>query len=245
MVTLDEPNRVFLEELTFLSGFDGGLNERGEIDPGRGIAVNAAGHIGELAERVGFEFGKDDGAAVVFDETVGTVGNHRAGGGADAKRQDADVFLFQFLGGGFPRLVGGFTVREDDEKTIGRAALLEGGERGRDEGAVIGAAFGQIVGAEIGEKFTENLIVGAERRLQKRRAREYDETDALASETFEQRLDEELGALEARRFDVGREHRAREIDGEEDFPGLIEDRLVDAAVLRAGEGGDGERETEK
>jgi len=69
--------------------------------PRGSVAVGAAGHVGELAEGVGLKFGKDDGAAVVFDEAVLAVGDHSAGGGADAEREDADVLLLSSAAAAF------------------------------------------------------------------------------------------------------------------------------------------------
>ena len=72
-----------------------------------------------------------------------------------------------------------------------------------------------------------------------------DEADALALEFFEEGLDEELGAFEARGFDVGRQHRTREIDREEDFAGLVEDGFFEPTVLWTGEGENRERRARK
>ena len=71
---------------------------------------------------------------------------------------------------------------------------------------VVGAALGEEVGPERGEKFAKNLVVGAERRLEKRGAGKHDEADAFAGKFFEEGRDEELRAREPVGLDVGREH---------------------------------------
>ena len=204
--TFGEADGVLLEELTLAARFDGFFDEAGEVEPAAGVAVNSAGGGGEFLECAAFEFREDDGAAFVFDEAAGAVGQHGTTGCADAEAEDADVFLFQFFGAFFPIVVGGLAVAENHEEAVGSVGVAEGLEGGVEEGAVVGAALREIIGTQGGEEFAENFVVGAERALEKGGAGKDDEADALALEFFEEGLDEELGAFEARGFDVGRKH---------------------------------------
>ena len=181
-------------------------DEAGEVEPAAGVAVNSAGGGGEFLECAGFEFREDDGAAFVFDEAAGAVGQHRATERADAEAEDADVFLFQFFGAFFPIVVGGLAVAENHEEAVGSVGVAEGLEGGVEEGAVVGAALREIIGTQGGEEFAENFVIGAEWALEKGGAGKDDEADALALEFFEEGLDEERGAFAARGFDVGRKH---------------------------------------
>ena len=83
--------------------------------------------------------------------------------------------------------------------------------------AGIGVALVERVGVQGREAFAEDPVVGAGRALENRGAGHHAEADAFALEFFKEGLDEELRAFEARRFDVGGEHRTREVDREEDF----------------------------
>ena len=243
--TFGEADGVLLEELSLAARFDGFFDEAGEVEPAAGVAVNSAGGGGEFLECAGFEFREDDGAAFVFDEAAGAVGQHRATERADAEAEDADVFLFQFFGAFFPIVVGGLAVAENHEEAVGSVGVAEGLEGGVEEGAVVGAALREIIGTQGGEEFAENFVIGAEWALEKGGAGKDDEADALALEFFEEGLDEELGAFEARGFDVGRQHRTREIDREEDFAGLVEDGFFEPTVLWTGEGENRERRARK
>ena len=99
--------------------------------------------------------------------------------------QPYSSFDATFFSGGAPRVVGGFAVGENDKEAVGGGALVEGGEGGLDEGGVVGAALREEVGAEVGEKLAENLVVGAERGLKEGGAGEDDEAQPFAGETLE------------------------------------------------------------
>src|SRR5690606_7821925 len=103
---------------------------------------------------------------------------------------------------------------------------------------------GQEVGIEQGEEVADDLVIGAERALQEGGAGEDDEADAFAGGVFEQALGEQAGAVEAAGLDVVGEHRAGEVDGDDDLAGLVEDGFLQASPLRAGEGDGGAGEAE-
>ena len=247
METFGETDAGGFLELAGAALLHGGFDEGGEIDPGAGVGVDAAGLFGEGAEGGAVEPGEDDCAALVFDEGAVAVGDHGAGAGADAETEDADALGFEIGDVFLPRVGLGFAVAEDDEETVGGAGGAEGGDGGFDESVVVGAALGQVAGVEDGQEFAEDFVVGTERALQEGGAGENDEPDAFAFEPFEETGDEQAGALETVGFYVVGQHAAGEIEGDDDFAGLVEYGFIEAAPLRAGEGGGrgGESEVEK
>jgi hypothetical protein len=129
-------------------------------------------------------------------------------------------------------------------KRSAAAAAGEGVRHRVDQGLVVGAPDRHEIGAERGKEFAQDFVIGAERRLEKRGAGETDQPDPFARELIQERLDQELGPLQPGWLDVGGEHGAREVERDHDLPRLLENRFVDAAPLRPGQGDDGEGEAE-
>ena len=235
---------MFLGELTLAAGLDRGAQHAGEVEPGAGIAVGAAGLVGQFAQRLAVEFRKDDGAPLVLHEGAAAVRDHRPGFGADAEADRADPLLFQLSDAALPVLVVGLAVAEHDQEAVGRGTGAECLQGGVHERRVVGATLWQVIGGQHGQELAQDFIIRAERTLEKGGAGKDDEADAFAGELLEEGADEQLGAFEARRLDVGREHRAREVNRDHDLAGLVEDGLLDATPLRPGEGDDGQGQAE-
>ncbi len=114
-----------------------------------------------------------------------------------------------------PALVIGAAVAQHEEEPVRRAGA-EGGRRRVDQGGVVGAALRHELGIEGRQELAEDLIVGAERRLQEGRAGKHHEPHPLAAQAVEEGLDQQLGAVQARGLDVRGEHRAGKVERQQD-----------------------------
>ena len=206
METVDIADRAFLDERTLAPGLHGLLEHGGQVDPLARIAIGAAGLVGQLLQGATVKFGKHHGATLVLHQTACAVGDHGSGLGTDAESDHADALGLQLGDQRFPVVVGGFAIAQDDQKPVRAVGRGERLDRGPQQSGIIGAALGQIIGPEHREKLAQDFVIGAEWALEKGRAGKHEQPHALALEPFEQGLDEQLRAIEARRFHVLRLH---------------------------------------
>ena len=243
LVALDHPRGVLLGEFALAAGLDGLVEQRGQVHPRAGVGVGAARDLRQLLQRRAVEPRQHHGAALVLDEAAARIGDEGALRRADAEADDADALRLERLDQGFPVVLRGLAVAEDDEVAVGGRGA-EGLDGGLEHRLVVGAALGEVVGVHRGQELPQDLVVGAERALEEGRAGEQHEADALALQAVEQRLDEQLTAVEARGLHVLREHRLGQVHRDEHLARLVEHLLLNRAPLRAGQGDDAQRQAE-
>ena len=197
--------------------------------------VEPTGRLGDLRHARRVEPGLDDFSRRVPHEVARAERDFRALGRPHADRENADAVGRGLLGGGEAVGIEFLAVGDDDQRPRKPLGFAEGFGGLADGGGDVGAAFGDELRVEFVEGGEHRAVVEGERRLQKRRAGEGDEADAVRAEFAHEIFGEQLGALEPRWGHVGREHRARDVHGDDHIAAAVRhfERVV--AEARAGE----------
>jgi len=114
-----------------------------------------------------------------------------------AEADDAHFSLFQTAQQGAPAFIQILTVTQNDQEAIRSRLRTEGIKSTFKQGPEIGAALGQKTGFQLRQELAENLVVRAERSLQKGGSRKDDQTNPFALKPVKQCLRQQLRSVEA------------------------------------------------
>ena len=199
--------------------------------------VGALRGCGDGHERGVVESRHDVFAAVLHRGAVGG-GDRRALSAADADAEDGDAAFsgLRGLGGGLSGEV--FAIGDEDDRVVVGAELAEGLERGVDRRADVRLAVRRGVDADAGERLVEEGQIGGEGAEEDGPAAEGHDAGAVALELRDQVREIGLGAFEAIRADVGREHGARDVEEDEHVAPAAQNDFVAQTPARACRGDD-------
>ena len=249
-----EPGEEFLGEEV---GFGLKLDLLGGVDGGKGVGdgavvigpeIASAGGGGDVAQGAFVEVAGD--LAVAEDAAGGAVhdgyGHEAVAAGADGVSRD--VAGAGYVGGGAGlegATVVGAIGEEDDEGALAAVAveavgLFEAGE-GDAEAVTDGGAVFDEADAEAGDLFAQPRVVESERGEGVGAAGEDDDTDAVGGAVVDEGLDDGRDGLEAvdalaAALEILCEHRAGEVDREDDIVALGADLAAVFDALGTGEG---------
>ena len=167
--------------------------------------------------------------------------NERALGRADAHREDPDAERRRLLR--CHNAIGvQFLAIGHNDKCAGVPLGFSKGFPGRgDRRCDVGAPFGNNVGIEFAQGIDHSRVVQRERGLEEGRSGESDKSDPVIFEQAHQILREKFRPGEAVGSDIGGQHAARGIHGDDDVAALLFDLLLGETIARLGEGDEDER----
>ena len=167
---------------------------------------------------------------------LGPERDERAFRGTDPDSEDSNSLFRRFFRCGHAVLIKFLAIRQENERACLSLRLSEGLFRGLNGSRDVGSAFGDDVRVQFVKGIDHRGVVESQRRLQKGRTREGNQTDPIALQEADEILSQKFCAGETGGSHICRQHAFRGIHGHNDVPSLLLDLLLGESIARLCQG---------